>query len=100
MTTATEEQKTSMLAIASLVLGAISLLGVIPFFGGAVAIVLGYVAKSEIDGSLGALKGKNLATIGQVLGAVHIVGLFVIACCVLGYVLLSPVLFPQGSRLY
>jgi uncharacterized membrane protein len=100
MTTATEDQKTSMLAIAGLVLGAISLLGVIPFFGGAVAIVLGYLAKSEIDSSLGALKGKNLATIGQVLGAVHIVGLFVIACCVLAYVLLSPVFFPRGNPLY
>lgn len=90
--TTPDQPKTSKLAIASLVVGIISLFGVIPFFGGAVAIVLGYIAKSEIDGSLGELEGKNLATIGQVAGAVHIVGFFVITCCVLAYVLVSPFL--------
>lgn len=92
MTTSEETQKTSKLALASLIVGIVSLFGILPFFGGAVAIVLGYLAKSEIDSSLGEMKGKNLATIGQVAGAVHIVGFFVIMCCVLAYVLLSPFL--------
>jgi hypothetical protein len=100
MAESTSEPKNSNLAIASLVIGVISLFGVLPLFGGAIAIILGYIAKSEIDSSLGELKGANLATIGQIAGAVHIVGMFVIACCVLAYVLLGPVLFPQGSRLY
>jgi ABC-type phosphate transport system permease subunit len=83
------QPKTSALAIASLVVGIISAFFILPFFGGAVAIILGYVAKSEIDGSLGMLKGNNLATAGQVLGAVHIVAFFLVMCCLLAYFVFS-----------
>jgi hypothetical protein len=88
-----EEARNSKLAIASLVIGIISLFGVLPFFGGAIAIILGYIAKSEIDGSLGMLKGANLATVGQITGAVHIVGGIVLACCALAYILFGQYLF-------
>ena len=44
-----EEARNSRLAMASLVIGAISLLGALPIFGGAIAIHLGTIAKSEID---------------------------------------------------
>jgi hypothetical protein len=83
----------SKLAIAALVIGIISLFGVLPIFGGAIAIILGFIAKSEIDTSQGALKGEGMATTGQILGAVHIVGGFVIACCFLAYVLFGQYLF-------
>jgi hypothetical protein len=92
-----QEAPNSKLAIASLVIGIISLLGILPIFGGAIAIFLGYIAKSEIDASLGTLKGSRLATIGQILGAVHIVGAFVIMCCVLAWVLLGQFIFPGGA---
>jgi hypothetical protein len=77
----------SKLAIASLVFGVLSLFGVMPFFGGAIAIILGYIAKSEIDGSLGSLQGTRLATAGQILGAVHIVGAVILTCCGLAYIM-------------
>jgi ABC-type amino acid transport system permease subunit len=95
-----DEARNSKMAIASLVIGIISLFGVMPIFGGAIAIVLGYIAKSEIDSSLGELKGTRLATTGQVLGAVHIVGAIVITCCVLAYVLFGQYLFPSGRSLF
>jgi hypothetical protein len=88
-----DEVPTSKLAIASLVIGIISLFGILPIFGGAIAIILGFIAKSEIDSSLGTLKGTGLATTGQILGAVHIVGGFVIACCALAWVLFGQYLF-------
>lgn len=55
---------------------------------------------SEIDGSLGTLKGTRLATTGQILGAVHIVGGIVIICCLLAYVLFGQYLFPSGPAVY
>ena len=88
-----QEARTSKLAIASLVIGVISLFGILPFFGGAIAIILGYIAKSEIDGSLGTLTGANLATAGQITGAVHIVGGIVLTCCGLAYLLFGQYLF-------
>jgi hypothetical protein len=91
-----EEARNSKLAIASLVIGIISLFGILPIFGGAIAIFLGYIAKSEIDASLGMLKGARMATTGQILGAVHIVGAFVIMCCVLAWVLLGQFILPSG----
>jgi hypothetical protein len=91
-----EEARNSKLAIASLVIGIISLLGVLPIFGGAIAIFLGYIAKSEIDSSLGTLKGAGLATTGQILGAVHIVGAIVILCCGGAWLLLGQYIFPGG----
>jgi hypothetical protein len=95
-----EEARNSKLAIASLVIGIISLFGILPIFGGVIAIILGYIAKSEIDGSLSTLKGTRLATTGQILGAVHIVGGIVIICCLLAYVLFGQVLFPSGPAGY
>ena len=82
--------------MASLLIGAISQFGVLPIFGGAIAILLGTIAKSEIDGSRWTLKGARLAIVGQILGAVHIVGSGVIICCGLTYVLFGPLLFPGG----
>jgi hypothetical protein len=94
------EPRNSKLAIASLVFGIISLFGVMPIFGGVIAIILGYIAKSEIDNSQGGLEGTRLATIGQILGAVHIVGGIILSCCVLAYIVFGQFLFPHGPRLY
>jgi uncharacterized membrane protein len=91
------EPSNSKLAVASLIVGLISLFGILPIFGGAIAIILGYLAKSEIDGSLGTLKGANLATAGQIMGAVHIVGAFVLFCCILAWILVGQFIFPSGA---
>src|SRR3954453_23934730 len=57
-------QKTNSMAIASLVLGILPLCGV----GSILALVFGYMAKSQIDRSGGAETGRGTAVAGIVLG--------------------------------
>jgi hypothetical protein len=57
-------QKTNGLAIASLVLGIVWLWGV----GSLLALIFGYVAKNQIDQSLGREGGRGMAIAGIVLG--------------------------------
>lgn len=59
--------RNSDMAVASVIL---SILGwtFLPVIGAALGVLLGYLAKDEIRRSQGALGGKDLATLGQVLG--------------------------------
>src|SRR3990170_690939 len=57
-------QKTNGMAIASLVLGIVWVYGV----GSILALVFGYMAKGQIDGSGGRETGRGMATAGIVLG--------------------------------
>jgi membrane protein YqaA with SNARE-associated domain len=58
---------TSGLATASLIFGILGLT-LLPTLGSVVAVILGYMAKSEINSSAGQLEGSGLATAGLVLG--------------------------------
>lgn len=58
---------TSGLATASLTFGILGLT-LLPTLGSIVAVVFGYMAKSEINSSAGRLEGSGLATAGLVLG--------------------------------
>jgi len=58
---------TSGLATASLIFGILGLT-LLPTLGSVVAVILGYMAKSEINSSAGQLEGGSLATAGLVLG--------------------------------
>jgi hypothetical protein len=58
---------TSGLATASLIFGILGLT-LLPTLGSVVALILGYMAKSEINSSAGQLEGGSLATAGLVLG--------------------------------
>ena len=58
---------TSGLATASLIFGILGLT-LLPTLGSIVAVILGYMAKSEINSSAGQLEGSGLATAGLVLG--------------------------------
>jgi len=77
-------QKTSGMAIASLVLGVLW----IYWLGSILALILGYLAKKEIRNSNDQLDGKGLATAGIVLGWVGIstmvllIGIVIIAALV------------------
>ncbi len=62
---------TNMLAVASLVLSILWVLGL----GSIVAVVLGYIAMRQIEESRGAQEGMGLATAGVVLGVVGVVAL-------------------------
>ncbi|MEO6846530.1 MAG: DUF4190 domain-containing protein [Chthoniobacterales bacterium] len=66
------EQKTSGLAITSLILGILSVT-CCGLFTGVAAIICGHIAHSKIGRSAGELKGKRLAIAGFVLGYVSIV---------------------------
>ena len=58
---------TSGLATASLIFGILGLT-LLPTLGSIVAVILGHMAKSEIDSSAGQLEGSSLAAAGLVLG--------------------------------
>ncbi|MBK5093594.1 MAG: DUF4190 domain-containing protein, partial [Actinobacteria bacterium] len=74
------KQATSGWAIASLILG-ICGFTCIPLIGSVLAIVFGFLAKSEIKKSSGRVKGSGLATAGIVLGII-LIALIVIAAAV------------------
>ena len=79
-------QRTSSLAIASLLFGILGLT-LFPIIGGIIALVTGYMARNEIRESGGAVGGEGLATAGLVLGWICI-GLLVIGLCCGGIILI------------
>jgi len=75
MTTNTQNQlpiTTSPWSIVSLISGISSYL-VLPFLGGIIALITGYVARREIKSSNGALSGSGMATAGLWLGWINII---------------------------
>ena len=76
---------TSGLAIASLIFGILGLT-LLPTLGSVVAVILGYMAKSEINSSAGQLEGSGLATTGLVLGYIGLgLALLAIVAVLLGW---------------
>jgi hypothetical protein len=76
-------RKTEGLSVASLVL---SCVGIVPFFFGLpciIGIVLGFVARSKIKRSNGALGGSGLALAGIIVGF-SLIGIFIIAAILVG----------------
>lgn len=76
-------RQTCTTATVSLIFGILSWC-LLPIIGAIVAIITGHMARGEIKRSNGTLDGDGLATIGLVLGWVH---LAVIALVVLTFVL-------------
>jgi Domain of unknown function (DUF4190) len=79
-------QRTSALALASLVFGALSWM-TLPVIGAVAAVVTGHLAKSEIDRSGKQLGGREFATVGLILGYVQL-GLVFFAAVILMSVLI------------
>lgn len=63
--------RTNGLAIASMVLGIVWLYGI----GAVLALIFGYQAKKQIDGSGGRETGRGMAVAGIVLGWVGVAGI-------------------------
>ncbi|ALR03243.1 DUF4190 domain-containing protein [Xylella fastidiosa] len=61
------QQKTSTLAMASLITGILGLTW-LPVVGSLCAIITGHMARAEIQRHPEALKGDELATVGLILG--------------------------------
>ena len=72
--------RTSVSAVASLVLGILGVIQVLPFIGSIAGLILGYAAKNEISHSNGTVTGDGLAQAGVILGWVGI-GLTLIGLC-------------------
>lgn len=66
-----QEQTTSVWSIVSLIGGIANFVG-FPFWGAVIALVTGYIAKSEIEKSHGSVGGERLAQAGLILGWVGI----------------------------
>jgi hypothetical protein len=74
-----QEQVTSPWSIVSLISGITNFIG-FPFWGAIVALITGYVAKSEIRKNHGRVGGERLANAGLILGWIGI-GLGVLTFC-------------------
>ena len=70
----------SNLAIASLIVGIFSWLG-LPVVGGIIAVALGHTARIEIARSAGKLTGDGMAVAGLVLGYANVVASACIIIC-------------------
>lgn len=68
-----QPQKTSPLAVVSLVLGILGVPCCMFLVFGIGAVVTGFLARKQIDASQGSLKGSGMATAGIVLGVVSVV---------------------------
>jgi hypothetical protein len=79
---------TSNTAVISLIFGILSYV-MLPVIGPIVAIIAGHMAKNEIQRSNGQLGGNGMATVGLVLGYVQIVLLLLLACAVMGFIVLA-----------
>ncbi|MGI8750939.1 MAG: DUF4190 domain-containing protein [Acidimicrobiales bacterium] len=75
--------RTNGLAIASLVLGILWIVGL----GAVAALILGIVGKNQIDRSNGEQTGRGLAIAGIVLGAIGIIGaiIFIVILVAFGH---------------
>jgi len=82
-----QEQITSAWSIVSLIGGISNFVG-FPFWGAVVALITGYIAKSEIEKSHGQVGGERLANAGLILGWVGI-GLGVLTFCLAGLIILG-----------
>ena len=70
----------SGMAVASLILSILGLIGILPFLGSAIGLILGYSARNEIDRSGGMITGRGMAQWGIILGWVGL-GLILLAFC-------------------
>jgi hypothetical protein len=78
-----QEQITSAWSIISLISGIANFIG-FPFWGALLALITGYVAKSEIEKGHGRIGGERLAKAGLILGWLGIgLGLLMICLSVL-----------------
>jgi hypothetical protein len=95
----TSAEKNSPLAVITLIAGILGIT-LFPLIGSVVAVVVGPMAKREIDESGGMLGGQNIAQIGIILGWVGLALTFIGCCMAIGVIgcSLSTILFSLGMR--
>jgi hypothetical protein len=90
-------QKTSTLAIISLIAGIVGWT-VLPLIGSLVAVITGHMAKAEIKEHAGSLGGDGLATAGLVLGYLSLaLGLCICLIILAAVLFFIPIAASQSS---
>ena len=84
--------QSSATALISLIAGIASWF-LVPVLGAIVAVIAGHMAKKDIRNSMGRITGDGMATIGLVLGYLHL-GLVVVGGCVVAILLILGVSIP------
>lgn len=88
----------SSLAVVSIIAGILGFT-LFPLLGSIIALVTGYMARNEIQESIGSIGGDGLATAGIILGWIG-VGMSVIGFCIAGAVIgFSFCMIPFGIML-
>lgn len=87
--------RTSVTAVASLILSILGLIQVLPFIGSIGGLILGYAARNEIAHGKGTVTGEGLAQAGVILGWVGI-GLAIIGICLIALMFLGLISLPFG----
>ena len=82
-----DRQEINRLAVVSLVLGLVWLYGIASILG----LILGYVAKRQIDQSGGGQRGRGLAVAGIAFGWLGVAGLVVMGVVYLFFGSMDPV---------
>lgn len=85
--------RTSVAAIASLILSILGLIQVLPFIGSIGGLILGYAARNEIARGNGAVGGEGLAQAGVILGWIGI-GLAIIGICLIALMFIGIISVP------
>ncbi len=75
-------QPTNGLAIASFIVSVLGLIGLLPVLGSVAGLIMGYMARTEIEQSAGTVTGLGLAQWGIILGWVG-VGIIVALLCLM-----------------
>ncbi len=85
--------RTSVAAVASLILGILGLIQILPIIGSIAGLILGYAARNEISRGNGTVGGDGLAQAGIILGWIG-VGFMVIGLCLGALVLIGAISLP------
>ena len=87
------QQKTSSLAVVSLILGVVGMVGMccIPVVFSIAAIICGHIACSQINREPAALSGKGMAITGLILGYIGVVA-GILYCLLFGFAFILSVL--------
>jgi len=85
------------MAIASLVLSILGLVGILPLIGSVIGVVLGYMAKGQIVQSQGLQGGMGVAKAGIVIGWVTIGIYLLVGCLFLVFGIVLPVIGVGGA---
>ncbi len=78
---------TNTLALISLIAGILGLT-ILPTIGSIAGLIMGYIAKRQIEESRGAMGGEGMAKAGIILGWIGVAFLILGLCALLAYILI------------